>query len=43
MGNVVWVVPSDRVILSAIRTVCPEYYDKALDNYLKKLGGNKNG
>lgn len=30
-------VVKDRVILDAIRVVCPEFYDVAVENYLKKV------
>lgn len=31
MGKIIYWYPPDRVLLEAIRTRCPEYYDKALE------------
>ncbi len=36
MGKIIIYVPRDEMYLVAVKKVCPEYYDKALENYLKK-------
>lgn len=37
-SNVLVAEPSDNELLAIIKKVCPEHYDRALENYLKKLG-----
>jgi len=34
LGKIVFWIPSDSQILSAIKEVCPEYFDKALEGVL---------
>lgn len=36
VGNVIVYKPSDYELLRAIRVAAPEYYDKAMENVLKK-------
>lgn len=41
MGRLLRWTPPDRVYLEAIRVIAPEYYDEALENYLKGLHERK--
>jgi len=41
IGRKEYIVPDEKEILKAIKSVAPQYYDRALENYQKKLESEK--